>query len=119
MHALIGIRAIEQQSVAMYEFMRLIAVLFMGLAVVIRDVPPNHVVGFRFPWTLHNPGVWHQSHRVGFWGMVIGGIGMIVVTLLPVAQDILFIVGMSVLFQVFSSLHCTQRGLAIARRLAK
>lgn len=97
MHALIGIRVIEQQSVSMHEFMRLIAGLFMGLAFVIRDVPPNHVVGFRFPWTLHNPRVWHQSQRAGFWGMVIGGMGMIVVTLLPVAQETMFIVGMSVL----------------------
>lgn len=49
-------------------------VLFMVIGNVMGKLRPNHVVGFRTPWTLANERVWDQTHRFGGKLFVLGGI---------------------------------------------
>lgn len=93
MHILIGIRSFAGQAIELAEFMRLLAGLFVGLAFVIKDVPPNHIIGFRLPWTMDDVDVWNQTHKVGFWGMLVGGIVCVVVTMVPVLAEFVFGLG--------------------------
>jgi uncharacterized membrane protein len=96
LHMLIGMRSFAGQIIALTEFMRLIAGLFVGLAFIIKDVPQNHVVGFRLPWTLNDTDTWVQTHKIGFWGMLAGGVGCLIVTLLPIATETMFGLGIGV-----------------------
>lgn len=97
MHALIGYYTVVQSEMSIVIFLRLVAVLFIGLAFVIRNVPPNQVVGFRLPWTLDNLEVWRKTHQLGFWWMCIGGITVVLMTCLPVREEMIFGLGMAVL----------------------
>lgn len=92
-HVLIGIRASSGQDLLLTEFMRLLAGLFIGLAFVIKDVPPNHIAGFRLPWTIHHPDVWRVTHVVGFWSMACGGLLCLLVTFIPMAMQAVFWLG--------------------------
>jgi uncharacterized membrane protein len=49
-------------------------VLLMVIGNVMGKLRPNHVVGFRTPWTLANERVWDQTHRFGGKVLVLGGI---------------------------------------------
>jgi uncharacterized membrane protein len=93
LHGVIGIRSFAGQEMNIAEFMRLMAGLFMGLAFVIKDIPPNHVAGFRLPWTMNDPDTWRRTHTIGFWGMLIGGGGCLIVTLIPIAAQYIFGLG--------------------------
>lgn len=93
LHTLIGVRSFAGQMMELTEFIRLIAGLFVGLAFIIKDVPQNHVVGFRLPWTMNDIDTWNQTHKVGFWGMLAGGIVCLIVTILPIANEYVFGLG--------------------------
>jgi uncharacterized membrane protein len=93
LHGVIGIRSFAGQEMSIAEFMRLMACLFMGLAFVIKDIPPNHVAGFRLPWTMNDPDTWRRTHSIGFWSMLIGGVGCLIVTLMPLAAQYIFGLG--------------------------
>jgi uncharacterized membrane protein len=97
LHLLIGMRAYAGQMMTLAEFMRLMAGLFVGLAFIIKDVPQNHVVGFRLPWTMNDTDTWIHTHKVGFWGMLAGGIVCVIVTFLPIATEIMFGLGIGVI----------------------
>jgi uncharacterized membrane protein len=49
-------------------------VLFMVIGNAMGKLRPNHVVGFRTPWTLANERVWDQTHCFGGKVLVLGGI---------------------------------------------
>ncbi|MCW1969901.1 MAG: SdpI family protein [Anaerolineae bacterium] len=55
---------------------------FMGNEM--RRIEPNSFYGIRMPWTVNNPAVWRESHRVGGRVFVIGGLLMALTALLPV-----------------------------------
>lgn len=55
---------------------------FMGNEM--RRIEPNSFYGIRMPWTVNNPLVWRESHRVGGRVFVIGGLLMALTALLPV-----------------------------------
>jgi uncharacterized membrane protein len=93
LHGLIGVRAVTGQAIMLVEFMRLFAGLCIGLSFVIRDVPPNHVVGFRLPWTMNDGDIWHKTHRVGFWGMFLGGLICLLVSFMEVPSTLVSILG--------------------------
>lgn len=57
-----------------------VGVLFIVVGNYITRVEPNWFVGIRTPWTLSSERVWHRTHRVGGWILVIGG-ALIVLTL--------------------------------------
>jgi uncharacterized membrane protein len=97
LHVMIGMRAYAGQMLALAEFMRLIAGLFVGLAFIIKDVPQNHVVGFRLPWTMNDTDIWAQTHKVGFWGMLAGSIVCFVISVLPIRTEYIFGLGIGAL----------------------
>lgn len=93
LHLLIGVRTLAGEQMQIAEFMRLLAGLFIGVAAIIKNVPPNHVVGFRLPWTMRDDDVWARTHTVGFWGMLIGGVSCLAITFVPIANEYLFGLG--------------------------
>jgi uncharacterized membrane protein len=60
--------------------------LFGGMLIVTGNVFGklrwNYTVGIRTPWTLADEWVWDQTHRVGGWVFVIGGMTALVLSLL-------------------------------------
>jgi len=60
----------------------LIGVLIMILGNYFKTLKPNYFIGIRTPWTLENETVWKETHRVGGILWFVGGILMILVTLL-------------------------------------
>jgi uncharacterized membrane protein len=55
----------------------------MVIGNVMGKLRPNHVVGFRIPWTLANERVWDQTHRFGGKALVLGGILIAVLPFTP------------------------------------
>jgi len=60
----------------------LIGVLIMILGNYFKTLKPNYFIGIRTPWTLENETVWKETHRVGGILWFVGGILIILVTLL-------------------------------------
>src|SRR5262249_53719413 len=55
----------------------LVAGIFLGLAAmgnVLGKVRRNFYIGIRTPWTLASERVWNDTHRLGAWMFVIGGL---------------------------------------------
>jgi uncharacterized membrane protein len=67
--ATLGVMTIEAKVVIVPG-----GVFFMVIGNVMGKLRPNHVVGFRTPWTLANERVWDQTHRFGGKALVLGGI---------------------------------------------
>lgn len=66
-----------------------IIMIFLGLLfIVIGNYMPkvkrNYTLGIKLPWTLHSDYVWDKTHRMGAMTFVIGGIGLIIVSFLPI-----------------------------------
>ena len=79
-----------------------IAGLFGGIGRAMRDVEPNGFVGIRTYWTMTNPQVWHETHRLAYRTMIISALITAVITLLPIPATWLFIGGLgSILLAVF------------------
>lgn len=67
--------------------------LFAVMGNVMGQVRPNHFVGIRTPWTLNDPEVWRQTHRVSarlfvgagllvaLGGLLLDGLALVVVLL--------------------------------------
>jgi uncharacterized membrane protein len=63
------------------------SLLFIVLGNVMNKLRPNYFAGIRTPWTLESRTVWLKTHRLGGIIMVLGGIGMLLITfLLPKEQ---------------------------------
>ena len=60
----------------------LIGVLYLVLGNFLPTVKPNYTIGFRIPWALNDPDNWYHTHRFGGKCMVVGGIIMILTSLL-------------------------------------
>jgi uncharacterized membrane protein len=59
--------------------------LFLGLAVFflvmgnyLRTIEPNYFIGIRVPWALEDPDNWRETHRVGSYLWVTGGLLLII-----------------------------------------
>lgn len=62
-----------------------VGVLFAVLGNYLPKVRSNWFLGIRTPWTLSNEVVWERTHRFGGYGMMLGGLVMIVsAVILPV-----------------------------------
>jgi uncharacterized membrane protein len=59
-------------------------VLMAFLGNEMRRLEPNSFYGIRLPWTLTNPQVWRESHRIGGRLFFIGGVLMALTGLFPV-----------------------------------
>jgi uncharacterized membrane protein len=57
--------------------------MFVVLGNYFPALKPNYFIGLRTPWTLESELVWKKTHRLAGWFWVIGGILIIVTSLLP------------------------------------
>jgi uncharacterized membrane protein len=51
-----------------------VGLLLALLGTYLRRVEPNWFLGIRTPWTLSSDAVWRETHRVGGWAFVAGGL---------------------------------------------
>lgn len=59
-----------------------IGVLFVIIGNYMGKVRQNFFVGLRTPWTLADPETWNRSQRFGGWAFVLGGLAIIVESIL-------------------------------------
>ncbi|MEZ2414528.1 SdpI family protein [Muriicola sp. E247] len=60
----------------------LIGVLFIILGNYFKTIKPNYFIGIRTPWTLENENVWKETHKLGGKLWFIGGILIVVFSLI-------------------------------------
>lgn len=60
----------------------LIGIILIAMGNYLPKTRPNRTFGIKFPWTLYNEEVWHKTHRLAGWTMVIGGIIIIITAFL-------------------------------------
>jgi uncharacterized membrane protein len=89
-------------------------ILFAVLGNELGRVQPNWFVGIRTPWTLADPEVWRQTHRVGGRALFVTGLLIVVLALLlPISvATVVMVVGLmgwAALTVVYSYLLWRQR----------
>jgi len=60
----------------------IIGVLFIILGNYFKTIKPNYFIGIRTPWTLENETVWKETHKLGGKLWFIGGILIVILSLL-------------------------------------
>ncbi len=61
-----------------------IGALFILMGNLMSRIRPNWFMGIRTPWTLSSETVWRKTHRFGGFAFAIGGLGVLVTSLLNV-----------------------------------
>lgn len=75
--------ATQQQSMSSPKIIFiLLGVFFTALGNYLPSVKPNYFIGLRTPWTLESPTVWKKTHRFAGKLWVIGGLVIIIVSLM-------------------------------------
>lgn len=75
--------ATQQQSMSSPKIIFiLLGVFFTALGNYLPSVKPNYFIGLRTPWTLENATVWKKTHRLAGKLWVVGGLLIIVSSLL-------------------------------------
>lgn len=59
----------------------IIGVLFIVIGNYFKTIKPNYFIGIRTPWTLENETVWKKTHRLGGKMWFIGGILIVILSL--------------------------------------
>ncbi len=62
----------------------LIGILFIAIGNYFGKIRSNFMMGIRTPWTLSNEDVWNRTHRFGGKLFIVGGIIMILSSVVPV-----------------------------------
>ncbi len=60
----------------------LIGAFFTGFGNFLQTVKPNYFIGIRTPWTLENETIWKRTHRLAGRIWMIGGLTIILMTIL-------------------------------------
>ncbi|MEQ3654498.1 MAG: SdpI family protein [Dokdonia sp.] len=77
------IYATQQQSLGSIKIIFvLMGCLFAAIGNYLPAVKPNYFIGIRTPWTLENQTVWKKTHRLSGRIWVIGGLIIVVLSLL-------------------------------------
>lgn len=77
------IYATQQQSLGSIKIIFvLIGCLLAAIGNYLPAVKPNYFIGIRTPWTLENQTVWKKTHRLSGRIWVIGGLAIVVLSLL-------------------------------------
>ncbi|WP_299208377.1 SdpI family protein [uncultured Dokdonia sp.] len=84
------IYAVQQQSMSSPKMIFvLIGVFFTALGNYFPSVKPNYFIGLRTPWTLESATVWKKTHRLAGKLWVVGGLLIIMTSLLiPQPQNL-------------------------------
>ena len=64
---------------------------------------PNLTFGIKLPWTVTNEEVWHKTHRLAGWLMVLGGIITIAAAFLNAYLICLFVITLAIIIPVIYS----------------
>lgn len=59
-----------------------LGLLFLVIGNVMPRIKPNYFTGIKTPWTLADETVWARTHRFAGWSFVLGGISMILFSLI-------------------------------------
>jgi uncharacterized membrane protein len=73
----------------------LVGILFVFMGNYFKVIKPNYFIGIKTPWTLENEDVWKLTHLLAGKMWVIGGI-VIVICSLIVPEDLNFYIFMSI-----------------------
>ncbi len=88
------------------SIMAVVMLLFVGLGFYMPKLKPNYFAGIRLPWTLEDPENWRLTHIVGGKvAMIGGGVGFILVLLLPPAFAIVAVMLCSFALVVIPSIY--------------
>lgn len=66
--------------------------LFILFGNYLPKLPRNWFFGIRVPWTLASEIVWRKTHILGGWLFVMGGILMVILSLLKIHLEVVFLV---------------------------
>lgn len=55
-----------------------LAIFFMVMGNYLRTIEPNYFIGIRVPWALEDADNWRETHRIGSYIWVIGGLLLII-----------------------------------------
>lgn len=75
-------------------------VLFILIGNSMGKIEQNWFVGLRTPWTLSDPEVWRKSQRLAGTLFVLGGIAILIISLIMKPNIVLFIAFMAVILSV-------------------
>jgi len=53
--------------------------IVLGIPLILRVVPPNHIYGCRIHKTLSDAGIWYAANYVAGWDLVLAGIAQLAV----------------------------------------
>jgi uncharacterized membrane protein len=71
-----------------------VALLFIYVGYIIKDVKRNFFIGIRTPWTLSSDVVWKKTHKVGSKLFMLAGVAMLFSVFLPPNWMIWFILSL-------------------------
>ena len=66
-----------------------LGLLLLILGNYMQTIGPNYFIGFRTPWTLSNDEVWEKTHRLGGRIWFLGGLLIILISLLFTSNQLL------------------------------
>lgn len=84
-----------------------LGLFFIGVGWFLPRAKPNWFVGIRTPWTLSDPQVWEDTHRLGGKAFMLSGVVMVLAIFLPVLMwvAIVVLVALSLALVVYSYLR--------------
>lgn len=71
--------------------------LFAVLGNYFKDVKPNYYIGIRTPWTLEDERVWYNTHKLGSKVWVIGGLALLLSSILINNKERVFLLFIMIL----------------------
>ncbi len=83
-----------------------VGLLFVILGNLLSRVRPNWILGIRTPWTLSSERSWRETHRLGGYTFVLGGLALIAMSLLApswFAVGLIVIIALTALIPVIWS----------------
>ncbi len=78
----------KTQNFDNFKIELLIGLLFLGLGNYFQTVKPNYFIGIKTPWTLESETVWKKTHQLGGKLWMLGGILIVICSLLLSKQYI-------------------------------
>ena len=105
MAAIAGFIIYSSMHLERFQFSILLILLGAFFAVLgnyFQTIRPNYFIGIRTPWTLESESVWRKTHRLGGRLWIFGGLGLVLLALLPDTglRQLLFVLILAVMVLV-------------------
>ena len=99
----------KSQHYLIYTIYIISGVIFTIIGSIMPELKPNRWVGIRIKWTMEDPDIWNQVHRIAGALWIIGGYLVILETVfLPLRWIGPVMLGIIFLLSVFSLVHAWQ-----------